>query len=165
MLCLVLALTAVAQDNEAIPPGQLGVVVEVRADGNDVAADVQGSIEDVSDATSQLLAKYRTTLKQIDAIDRSQLSRPAMLDVFRVNALRGLNRHQEALDLMLATLEAAPWITLAYKDLGDIYYSRFDTARAWTAWDLGRTIAPGHGDWAQVNAYEERLRETFADLL
>ncbi len=119
----------------------------------------------VIDPLMRAIGGPMSSLESLDAVDRSRLSRPAILDVFRANALRALGRHDEARDLMLATLETAPWITMAYKDLGDIHYSRFRTMHAWTAWDLGRAIAPEHGCWRQLSGYEKQLRETFADLL
>lgn len=64
--------SASAQQDDAAPPsakGVLGEVMGVRAAGNDQAVDVQRKIDEVSDETSDLLAKYRTTLKQIEAID------------------------------------------------------------------------------------------------
>jgi hypothetical protein len=104
-------------------------------------------------------------LALLDAIDRSKLSRPAFVDVFRVNALRHKGRVDEARDLMLATLEASPWITMAYKDLGDLFFAGFATDQAWTAWELGRRIVPGHDCWKAVEDYEKRLRREFAERL
>jgi hypothetical protein len=50
-------------------PGALGEMLDSRSAGNDDAEQVQKQIDEVSDATSELLSKYRTALKQIDAID------------------------------------------------------------------------------------------------
>ncbi len=44
-------------------------MVDVRSSGNEEAAEVQKRIDGVSDETDDLLSQYRTTLKQIDAID------------------------------------------------------------------------------------------------
>lgn len=104
-------------------------------------------------------------LELFGALDRSQLSRPAFLDVFRVTALSRQGKVRDALDLMLATLEVSPWIAMAYKDLGDLYYASFETAQAWTAWELGRRVAPAHGCWKEVAAHEGRLRREFAGRL
>ncbi|HEX6813014.1 MAG TPA: tetratricopeptide repeat protein [Planctomycetota bacterium] len=104
-------------------------------------------------------------LALFDALDRSKLSRPAFVDVFRVNALRQKGKVDEARDLMLATLEVLPWITMAYKDLGDLYFAAFETGHAWTAWELGRRIAPGHECWKALEDYEKKLRREFAERL
>jgi hypothetical protein len=57
----------------APPPAEkrqvLEKVVETRSEGNEDAAKVQERIDTISDQTDELLAEYRTTLKQIDAID------------------------------------------------------------------------------------------------
>ena len=50
-------------------PSALENLVDVRAGGNDGAAEVQREIDTISDETDSLLAEYRTTLKQIDSID------------------------------------------------------------------------------------------------
>jgi hypothetical protein len=67
-----LGTAATAQEDAAAPPsatGVLGDLVGARATGNDSAVAVQREIDEISDETSDLLAKYRTTLKQIEAID------------------------------------------------------------------------------------------------
>jgi hypothetical protein len=51
------------------PPGVLGEMLKARASGNQAAEEAQRKIDKVSDETSELLAQYRTALKQIDAID------------------------------------------------------------------------------------------------
>ncbi len=40
-------------------------------------------------------------------------------------------------------IAAYPWASPAFKDLGDFWYTQYDTARAWQAWDLGRAVDPG----------------------
>ncbi|MDG2051426.1 MAG: DUF3450 domain-containing protein [Myxococcota bacterium] len=54
---------------EAQPDIELDEVIEVRSQGNKGAAEVQVDIDGISDETSDLLARYRTKLKQIEAID------------------------------------------------------------------------------------------------
>jgi hypothetical protein len=68
LLWLTTAGGTLAEDQQ-LPPGALGEVVGVRSEGNDEALAIQQSIEEISDKTSELLAKYRTMLKQIEAID------------------------------------------------------------------------------------------------
>jgi len=60
---------ALAQDEEATAPNPLEAVVDVRSKGNDEAGAVQKRIDAVADETDELLAEYRTVLKQIDSID------------------------------------------------------------------------------------------------
>jgi hypothetical protein len=44
-------------------------MIDARVGGNDEAVGVQGRIDSLSDESSELIARYRTVLKQIDAID------------------------------------------------------------------------------------------------
>jgi septal ring factor EnvC (AmiA/AmiB activator) len=46
----------------------LGEMLDARSEGNDEAATVQKHIDELSDQTDELLAKYRTVLTQIDSI-------------------------------------------------------------------------------------------------
>ena len=55
---------AAKEDSKALE-NMLGV----RSEGNDAGAEAQSKIDELSDRTSALSAQYRTTLKQIDAID------------------------------------------------------------------------------------------------
>ena len=60
---------ASAQDEEATAPTPLDTVVDVRSQGNDEAKAAQDRIDAISDETDELLAEYRTVLKQIDSTD------------------------------------------------------------------------------------------------
>ena len=55
--------SSIASQKEA-----LGEMFDRRAEGNDEAAAIQKQIDEISDETDVLVAKYRTTLKQIDSI-------------------------------------------------------------------------------------------------
>jgi vacuolar-type H+-ATPase subunit I/STV1 len=44
-------------------------VVDKRADGNEAAEKAQGRVDSLSDETDELLAKYRTALKQIQSVN------------------------------------------------------------------------------------------------
>ncbi len=46
----------------------LGEIFDARSEGNDESAAVQKNIDELSDQTDELLAKYRTVLTQIDSI-------------------------------------------------------------------------------------------------
>ena len=104
-------------------------------------------------------------LAGIDALDRAAFSRPHVLDVLRANALAASNRMDEAVQAMLGALGEDPWLTGAWKDLGDFYYARFDTERTWLAWEAGRRAAPGHPMWGPVREFEDRLRKAYSALL
>jgi septal ring factor EnvC (AmiA/AmiB activator) len=71
---LLSAATALAQQDppadEEIPAMKeaLGEILDERAEGNDESAIVQKNIDELSDQTDELLAKYRTVLTQIESI-------------------------------------------------------------------------------------------------
>jgi hypothetical protein len=104
-------------------------------------------------------------LEALDALDRDQFSHPHVLDVFKANMLTGMGRSDEARALFLDHLRRSPWLAAAYKDLGDLYYARYEMSRAWLCWEIGRSIAPGHPNWGKLRAYEDRLRKEFARIL
>jgi hypothetical protein len=58
-----------AQEDAPAEPSPLDAVVDVRSRGNDEAARVQKRIDGISDETDELLAQFRTVMKQIDSID------------------------------------------------------------------------------------------------
>ena len=60
---------ATAQDAGSEEPGEFQRVVDTRSAGNDAAQASQKRIDTISDETDDLLAKYRTAWKQIEAID------------------------------------------------------------------------------------------------
>jgi hypothetical protein len=62
-----------------------------------------------------------------------------------------------ALQLYGEVLQANPAIATAYKDLGDLFILKYDTQRAWRAWDIGRQLAPKLPEFGPVNDFEQRL--------
>jgi len=105
------------------------------------------------------------SIEGLATLDRATFSRPHVLDVLRANSLAATNQLGEAQTVMLGALAASPWLTGAWKDLGGFYYARFDTEHTWFAWETGRRAAPDHPMWSQVRAFEDHLREVFADIL
>jgi hypothetical protein len=104
-------------------------------------------------------------LAGLAALDRTAFGRPHVLDVFRANALSTADRPDEAIDAMIGALLGNPWLAGAWKDLGGIFYGRFDTDRAWLAWEAGRRAAPDHPMWVEVRRLEDRLRNAYGPLL
>ena len=59
-----------------------------------------------------------------------------------------------------------PWASNAYKDVGDLHFSSFDTTSAWQAYDLGRAV---DSDWrmgvmANVEGLEARVQAAAPDF-
>ncbi len=102
-----------AQEQVPPPPGVLGDLIGVRSEGNDAAAEAQRKVDAISDETAGLLDQFRTTLKQIDAIDVYNRQMTELLAAQNVEMveLRGqVSRVQEVgrsvTPLMLRMIEA-----------------------------------------------------------
>ncbi|QDE70357.1 hypothetical protein BHS07_27775 [Myxococcus xanthus] len=80
-----------------------------------------------------------------------------VLKSFESGARRTLNEPQEAHALLLEVIEANPFFTWAYTELGDICVADWDMGAAWLCWDAARNIAPGHHLLKDVSALEEML--------
>ncbi len=63
-------------------------------------------------------------------------------------------------------IAAYPWAANAYKDAGDLEIRRFDTPRAWAAFDLGRAVDPDwrSGGMRDVARYEAILEANEPDF-
>ena len=81
--------------------------------------------------------------------------------IFRAGLMLGSKRPTEARDLYVKALAANPAIAGAWKDLGDIYHSNYETDFAWACWDVGRALAPKHPMLREVNKLEEYLRTNY----
>lgn len=104
-------------------------------------------------------------LNVLDSVDREHLTHPYIVDVFRANWFTQLKRGKEARDLFLTVLGQAPWLTAAHNDLGDLYVAEFNTGLAWLCYEIGRSIAPEHSTWADLEGFEKHLRRKFAEIL
>lgn len=62
-----------------------------------------------------------------------------------------------ALQLYGEVLQTSPAIAAAYKDLGDLFILKYDTPRAWRAWDIGRQLAPRLPEFVPVDQFEKKL--------
>lgn len=98
-------------------------------------------------------------------LDASGVTRREALDVFRAKALARAGRTDEAEAVLLSVLDRNPYLTAAYKDLGDLYHDRRRMQRAWLCWDTGRALVPDHPLFEPVKLYEDGLRARFAEAL
>lgn len=101
--------------------------------------------------------EYAASITTLAAL-RAQAPRKAyLLKLFEANNRRQLGQRQESLQLFHDVLTANPVLAGAYKDLGDLLLTQFDTARAWRSWDIGRTIAPQVVNFEAVDKLEQEL--------
>lgn len=83
-----------------------------------------------------------------------------VLKIFRAGFLLPQGKRVEARNLLIEALMANPAIAGAWKDLGDIYHSNYETDIAWLCWDVGRKLAPRH-QMLQDIKLEEVLRSNY----
>jgi tetratricopeptide (TPR) repeat protein len=70
---------------------------------------------------------------------------------------RALGEAQQACGLLLKAIEVNPFLTGAYKDLGDLYVGEYRMREAWLCWEAARRIAPDHRLLEDVRKLEEML--------
>jgi hypothetical protein len=84
-----------------------------------------------------------------------------VLKIFRAGFLLPQRQVVEARNLYLEALLANPAIAGAWKDLGDIYHTNFETDTAWLCWDAGRKLAPRHQMLQDIDKLEKVLRSNY----
>ncbi|WNG17145.1 tetratricopeptide repeat protein [Cystobacter fuscus] len=99
----------------------------------------------------------RAALASLQALRKAAGQRAHVVNTFLAALHRGLGEGAQARELLLQALEVNPFLTGAYKDLGDLYVSDYEMSRAWRCWEAARRIAPGHGLLKDVHAMEEML--------
>jgi hypothetical protein len=101
--------------------------------------------------------EYAASITTLAAL-RGQAPRKAyLLQLFEANNRRVLGQHRESLQLFEAVLTANPVLAGAYKDLGDLLLTQFDSTRAWRSWDIGRAIGPQVANFDAVGKLEQEL--------
>lgn len=101
---------------------------------------------------------------ELQKLDRKKLNRAHVLDVMIANQKVVLGKNEEAEKDLLGALKINPYMAGVYKDLGDLFYSDFDTVTAWLCWDFGRSLAPRHFALAPIYQYEKELVQNFPDF-
>ncbi len=89
-------------------------------------------------------ATAQQNLDLLGSIDRSVLQHAYIIDIMIATGRRKLNDTAGAIKLLIGVLEKNPYIAGVYNDLGDIFYSSYDKATAWSCWDAARQLAPNH---------------------
>jgi hypothetical protein len=82
-----------------------------------------------------------------------------VLMIFEANIRSSLGQEEKAEKLFLQVLKQNPYITGVYKDLGDIYFNRYLTPKAWQCWDLGRRLAPEFKNFKPIDELEKKLAQ------
>jgi len=84
--------------------------------------------------------------------------KPHVLWAMEAGLRSACRQTKEARELLTRAVEANPWLTGAYKDLGDGFLRTFEVPRAWACWDTARRLSPHHPLVASVARFEEMLR-------
>ncbi|MFP2926924.1 tetratricopeptide repeat protein [Pyxidicoccus sp. 3LG] len=88
-----------------------------------------------------------------------------VLKTFEAASRRALGEKEKARDLLLAALQANPFLTGAYKDLGDLYLQGFQMHVAWMCWEAARKISPGHRLMKDIDELEAMLAAEHPEYL
>ena len=160
--------TALAQGDEL---GSLLRLFEgMLMDGEDITPDLardRAALEADPDASALMAALINgeqdpvSGEKSLAALEKKAGGGAHVVGIFRAGLLIASDRTVEARDLYVRALAANPGIVGAWKDLGDIYYSNYETDVAWSCWDIGRSLAPRHPMFSEVNRLEDYLRSNY----
>jgi hypothetical protein len=92
-----------------------------------------------------------------EKLRRKEKTKKHVLMIFEANVRSSLGQEDKAEKLFLRVLAQNPYITGVYKDLGDIYFNRYLTPKAWQCWDLGRRLAPEFKNFKPIDEFEKKL--------
>ena len=98
-------------------------------------------------------------VKIIKDIRNKAASHRYVLNVFLANYYDALGNNKKAIDLILKALEQNPFLTGAYKDLGDKYFRIFEIQNAWSCWDQMRKVNPDHQLVPAVRNLERQIEQ------
>jgi tetratricopeptide (TPR) repeat protein len=106
-----------------------------------------------------------TAIKTLNALRaKSQSPYAYLLDVFAANHQLSLRHATEARQLFLTALNANPYLTGAWFDLGKLYYSTFETEAAWACWDAARALDPNHPFGKSIETMERQMVSDHPEL-
>ena len=142
-----------AMQNGPLPPG-IDSLEPFMADpgAQAVMACVVGQQQIKSDADAH------TLIRSFRALRGHFTAREHVLMSFEANLLASIKDFARAEILYREILARNPYLTGVYKDLGDLFASRFDMDRAWRCWDLARQLCPQHPRLVAVERFEAKLR-------
>ena len=105
--------------------------------------------------------QFKYALELLDEIDTTNLKKAYLLDIFRANKMIDPQQSFTAISHFRKALEANPYITGAYVDLGKMYYEQYETQLAWRCWDAARKIKPDHDFLQQIDPLEDMFKAKY----
>ena len=103
-------------------------------------------------------------VKTLVALRSKSKDRKHILKIFEANTRSSLGMQKESIQLFHATLKKNPYITGAWKDLGELYFRSYNSRDAWRCWDTARKLNPQHKLLAKVTQFEVRLKKNNPDF-
>jgi hypothetical protein len=100
---------------------------------------------------------YTAGIKTMVELRSEAPQKSYMLKLFEANDRAGLRDLAAAQQLFIEVLQANPILAGAYKDLGDVLLTQYETPNAWRCWDFGRRLAPQFKNFAGVDQFEQLL--------
>ncbi len=106
-------------------------------------------------------AKAHEALKELSSIDQSKLEKGYLIEIFKADIEEQLG--QDASPEFVKALSKNPYITGAYKDLGDNFFGQSDFINAWGCYEMFRKIHAKHLFIADIEESEKTLEKTFPE--
>jgi tetratricopeptide (TPR) repeat protein len=103
-------------------------------------------------------------VKTLVALRSKSKDRIHILKIFEANIRSSLGMQKKSIQLFHETLKKNPYITGAWKDLGELYFRSYNSRDAWRCWDAARKLNPRHKLLAKVTQFEVRLKKDNPDF-
>ncbi|MCK4643953.1 hypothetical protein KAU32_10025 [bacterium] len=85
-----------------------------------------------------------SALELIESLNRDQIDRVHVIDIFRANLYNSIGKDQMAIKLFSSVLKENPYLTGVYIDLGAIYIASYNMDITWDLWSIAKKISPTH---------------------
>lgn len=103
----------------------------------------------------------KEALKVLGSIEQAKLEKGYLIEIFKADIEDQLG--QNATPEFVKALSKNPYITGAYKDLGDNFFGQGDFINAWSCYEMFRKIHAKHLFIADIDESEKVLEKTFPE--
>ena len=123
--------------------------------------DVNNFLGSISPKSKEQAQK---AVKTLVSLHKKSKDRKHVLNIFEANIRSSLGMQKESVQLFHTTLKKNPYITGAWKDLGELYFRNYNSRDAWRCWDTARKLNPRHKLLEQITQFEIRLKKDNPDF-
>lgn len=102
--------------------------------------------------------------KKLKGLEKAAGAAVHVLRIFEGGVMSARGEIDRAKKLYLEGLLADPYISNAWKDLGDLHFQAFECDQAWKCWDVARHLAPKHKALSQITELEQMLRKEYPEF-